>query len=405
MRNIIIIVILVAFSSLINAQDKGQFESYSNIFYEKIIKESHNYSKTEKDLEKTFNMDFERKTIPKSLNEFIIVEAEDPVSQGNTGTCWCFSTTSFYESEIYRLTGEKINLSELYPVYFEYIEKSRGYIQSRGNTHLGEGSETNAVQRMMKMYGIVPFEVYKGMPSDQLFYNHEDMFLEIKTYLNNCKITNYWDEEAILSNIKSILNHYMGVPPTSFKYNGRTYTPISFMQDITKLEANNYVDFMSLMQKPYWSKEEYKVPDNWWRSTDYYNVPLDEFMLAIKNAIKNGYSMSIGGDVSESGYSSENDVAMIPSYDIPSEFIDENARQFRFSNGTTTDDHAIHLIGYKIDENDNWWFLIKDSGSGSRNGKFPGYYFYHEDYVKLKMMSFTIHKDAVTETLKKCKND
>ena len=37
-----------------------------------------------------------------------------------------------------------------------------------------------------------------------------------------------------------------------------------------------------------------------------------------------------------------------------------NMRQFRFSNKTTTDDHAIHLIGYKIDENEDWWFLIKD---------------------------------------------
>jgi len=266
---------------------------------------------------------------------------------------------------------------------------------------LGEGSETNAVQRMMEMYGIDPFEAYEGKPSDQPFYNHSKMFSEIETYLKNCKSTNFWNEEAILLNIKSILNHYMGVPPTTFRYNGKTYTPKSFLKNVTKLKPNNYVDFMSLMQKPYWSQEEYKVPDNWWRSDDYYNVPLDEFMFAIKDAIKNGYSISIGGDVSESGYSSTHDAAMIPSYDIPSEFIDENARQFRFSNGTTTDDHAIHLIGYKIDKNDNWWFLIKDSGSGARNGSFPGYYFYHEDFVKLKMMTFTIHKDAVKETLKK----
>ena len=93
------------------------------------------------------------------------------------------------------------------------------------------------------------------------------------------------------------------------------------------------------------------------------------------------------------------------SFHLCHEFIDENARQFRFSNKTTTDDHAIHLIGYKIEENGDWWFLIKDSGSGSRNGRFPGYYFYHEDYVKLKMMTFTIHKDAVKSTLEKCKND
>ena len=253
----------------------------------------------------------------------------------------------------------------------------------------------------MDWYGIVPSEAYEGKPSDQPYYNHEKMFGEFEAYLKNCKQINFWDETAILSNVKSILNHYMGTPPTSFKYIGKTYTPKSFLKNVTKLDPNNYVDFMSLMQKPYWSQEEYKVPDNWWRSEAYYNVPLDEFMFTIKNAIKNGYSISIGGDVSESGYSSTYDVAMVPSYDIPSDFIDENARQFRFSNGTTTDDHAIHLIGYKIDKTGDWWFLIKDSGSGARNGNFPGYYFYHEDFVKLKMMTFTIHKDAVKSTLDK----
>jgi len=384
-----------------NAQDKGKFESYSNPFYGTIVSESNKYEKEEKEASKSFKMNFDGKQIPKGLAEFTIVEAENPISQGNTGTCWCFSTTSFYESEILRITGKTINLSELYPVYFEYIEKAKGYINTRGKTYLAEGSETNAVQRMMEWYGIVPAEAYEGKPSNQPYYNHEKMFGEFEAYLKNCKRINFWDEAAIISNIKSILNHYMGAPPTSFKYNGKSYTPKSFLKNATKLEPNNYVDFMSLMQKPYWSREEYKVPDNWWRSDAYYNVPLDEFMFVIKNAIKNGYSISIGGDVSESGYSSSYDVAMIPSYDIPSEFIDENARQFRFSNGTTTDDHAIHLIGYKIDETGDWWFLIKDSGSGARNGNFPGYYFYHEDFVKLKMMTFTIHKDAVKATLDK----
>ena len=95
----------------------------------------------------------------------------------------------------------------------------------------------------------------------------------------------------------------MGIPPASFKYKGKTYTPKSFLKNAAKLKTNNYVDFMSLLQKPYWTQAEYKVPDNWWRSKEYYNVPLDEFMFAIKNAIENGYSISIGGDVSESGYS------------------------------------------------------------------------------------------------------
>jgi bleomycin hydrolase len=75
----------------------------------------------------------------------------------------------------------------------------------------------------------------------------------------------------------------------------------------------------------------------------------------------------------------------------------------RFSNYTTGDDHGIHLVGYKVDPSGKMWFLIKDSGSGSFNGKNKGYYFYHEDFVKLKMLSFTIHKDAVKDILKEFK--
>ena len=179
-----------------NAQDKGKFESSSNAFYEIIMSESNIYKKTKKEEHKDFKMSFDGKKIPQSLDEFTLVDSENPTSQGNTGTCWCFSTTSFYESEIRRITGKSINLSELYPVYFEYIEKAKGYINTRGKTHLGEGSETNAVQRMMEMYGIVPFEAYEGKPTDQPFYNHEAMFREFETYLKNCNQTNFWDEKG-----------------------------------------------------------------------------------------------------------------------------------------------------------------------------------------------------------------
>ncbi|MBS3807131.1 MAG: hypothetical protein KGY60_06470 [Bacteroidales bacterium] len=150
--------------------------------------------------------------------------------------------------------------------------------------------------------------------------------------------------------------------------------------------------------------KEYEVPDNWWNSEAYINVPLDVFMEIIKEGIRKGYTMSIGGDVSEWGFLRSTQAAMVPSYDIPSEYIDENARQFRFSNNSTTDDHGMHLVGYHTQNGDDW-YLIKDSSSGSRNNE-PnapefGYYFFHEDYVKLKMMNFTIHKDAVQDIMRR----
>jgi len=133
-------------------------------------------------------------------------------------------------------------------------------------------------------------------------------------------------------------------------------------------------------------------------------VPLDDFMNMIKSAVKNNYSISIGGDVSEAGFDKEEQVAIVPDFDIPSANINDAARQLRFSNGATTDDHAMHLVGYK-EVKGKTWFLIKDSGSGSRNCgpecESFGYYFMHEDYIKLKMMTITVHKDAVAEYLAK----
>jgi bleomycin hydrolase len=123
-------------------------------------------------------------------------------------------------------------------------------------------------------------------------------------------------------------------------------------------------------------------------------------MKTLKDVVKKGYTVSIGGDISEPGYNAKLEVGIIPSFDIPRAYIDENARQFRFSNRTTTDDHGIHIVGYTEYKGD-MWFMIKDSGSGARNGKNVGYRFIREDYVKLKFMDFMVHRSAVEKLLKK----
>jgi bleomycin hydrolase len=224
----------------------------------------------------------------------------------------------------------------------------------------------------------------------------------MNTYLHSVKANCNWNEAEVISTIRAILDYHLGVPPAEFNYNGSKMTPMEFFKNEVDLVPEDYVEILSLMQEPYWEQCYFPVEDNWWKSAEYYNIPLDEFMSTLKRAVKKGYSVSIGGDVSEAGYDSRSQCAIVPSFDIPSEYIDENARQFRFSNKTTTDDHGVHLVGYK--ENDGkFWFLIKDSGSGSRNGANKGNYFWHEDYVKLKMMNYTIHRSAVEDILKKFK--
>lgn len=401
---------MFAIPIVINAQnkDKAVFRTLPPGFYQNSIlrddREARERAEPARPM-KMFAVDLSSSSLPNKFSMYRNQQWHNPpVSQGSTSTCWCFCTTSFLESEIYRIHKMKVKLSEMYTVYWEYVEKARRFIRERGNSLFDEGSEANAVTRMWSKYGIVPYEDYTGLLNGRKFHNTDRMREEMQSYLQSVKESSSWDEDAALATIKSIMNHYMGEPPAEITVNGKKMTPVQYLRDILKINPGDYVDILSYTQEPFYKKVEYQVPDNWWHNSDYHNVPLDVFMTALKNAVRKGYTVSIGGDVSEPGFDRVTQCAVIPDFDIPSAYINDDARQFRFSNRTTTDDHGMHLVGY-LEKDGKDWYLVKDSGSGSRNNDPDapefGYYFFSEDYVKLKMMDFMVHKDAVKELLQK----
>lgn len=402
----VLMVVLVSLPAWTQGQvsrhDKAVFVTPKNEFMDSVRKEASKFLATPEKPKKQLQLDFTGLAHPTSTDEFKKYWHNKPVSQAISGMCWCFSTTSYFESEIYRQTKREIKLSELYTVYWEYVEKTKRFVAERGNSAFGEGSEANAVMRIWKTYGVVPADAYTGMKPGQKFHDHSKLFEEMNAYLQSLKASNAWQEEVAVSTVKSILNHYLGEPPKTIVVSGKEITPKEYFESVVKLNADDYVEIMSLMEKPYYQMAEYEVPDNWWHSKEYFNVPLDDFMGAIKKTIRSGGTVCIGGDVSEPGYEGHAGVAIVPTFDIPSEYIDENARQFRFSNGTTGDDHGIHMVGF-LEKDGKDWYLIKDSGSGSRNNAHPGYCFYSEDYVRLKMLGITVHKDFVKDLLKKQK--
>ncbi len=388
-------------------KDKGIFINYKPGYYQNyILKGIEDFDKKDEPSKpnRSFKIDLSGYDIPTSIDQFKKYWYNTPVSQGNTGTCWCFSTTSYFESEIQRLTKQEVKLSELYTVYWEYVEKAKGFVNTRGNSAFGEGSEGNAVTRIWKKYGVVPLSAYSGLKDGQTYHNHAKMFDEMDNFLKSIKASNNWNEDYVVSTIKSIMNYYIGEPPTKLKIDGKELTPVDYLNNVLKLKLDDYCDVMSLMQSPYYTKAEYEVTDNWWHNSDYYNLPLNDYMKVIKNSILSGYTIAVGGDVSEAGFIANSQVALVPSFDIPSEYIDESARQFRFSNNTTTDDHGLHIVGY-FEKDGKDWYLLKDSGSGSRNvgkeSKNFGFYFVSEDYIKLKMMDFMVHKDMMKDFLPK----
>ncbi len=323
-----------------------------------------------------------------------------PTPQYLTGTCWSFSTTSFMESEVKRLTGREIKLSEMWTVYWEYVEKAKGWIARRGEQEFGEGSESNALFRVWKRYGAVPRSAYEGTLAGDGRFDHALMHRRLEAFLHWCRDEGVWDEDIVVAGVRAILDHTMGRPPERFEWNGATYTPKRFLAEVLQVNPDDYVTLMSTLSKPFWSRAEYEVPDNWWHDRSYVNVPLEVWYEALLEAIRTGHSVVIGGDVSEPGIDGFEEIAVIPTFDIPGEYIDQSSREFRFANRTTTDDHGIHLVGWtRVDGHD--WFLIKDSGRSSRWGKHKGYYMYRDDYVKLKMLTFTVHREVVEDILKR----
>ena len=198
--------------------------------------------------------------------------------------------------------------------------------------------------------------------------------------------------------VRELLDATMGRPPETVEWQGSELTPREFLSDVCRIDPADYVSLISTLSVPFWSRGEYAVPDNWWHDDSYVNVPLDVWFDTIVRVITSGNSLVFGGDVSEPGMNGFEDVAVIPTFDIPGDLIDQSARELRFDNGSTTDDHLVHLVGH-VELDGHNWFLIKDSNRSSRHGAFEGYYFYRDDYVRLKMLMFTVHRDVVRDIL------
>lgn len=383
-------------------QDKVVFEVEKDAKFD-AIKAELRKAQAEPD-KKAMWVDFARIDAPKSISEFSQVWHQPPVCQGVSGMCWCFSTTSFLESEAYRQTKRQLHFSVMHSVYWEYVEKARGFVQSRGKSTLGEGSQGAAVLRAWRTHGVVPADAYTGLKDGLKDYDHAPLFKEIKAFLEGVKSSGAWNEAQVVATVRAILDHHLGAPPTTVTVDGKQLTPLEYLQQVARLNPDDYVEFVSFLSKPYWAHTEYEVPDNWWHGREYINLPLDAFLAAFKGSLGKGYSTAIAADMSEPGYAiGAPGIAVVPTWDIPSDYIDEAARQFRFNNGTTTDDHGLHVVG-TARKNGQDWYLVKDSWSSAWNNDHPGYYFFREDYLKLKMLGFMVHKDAVKDLLTKVKD-
>jgi bleomycin hydrolase len=339
---------------------------------------------------------FEKPSGPLEFTRFFHLP---PVEQGKSETGWAFAATSLLESELRRQGKAEVKLSEMFTVYWEYVEKARRFVHEKGDSFLDQGSEPGSAMERIRQYGVVRRSDYSGLLGGKTGHDHGPLFGEFRDYLKGLAARSDWDEAKAISGVRAILDKHLGRPPDRISLDDRSLTPLQYLADLG-LHPGDYVAFVSFMYLPFYTKGEFRVPGNWWHSRDFHNLPLYEFSLALLRALRKGFTAALAVDSSEPGYSGENGVAMVPTFDIPSSYIDQSSREYRFTNGSTADDHDVHCVGY-LESGKGNWYLIKDSWESAFRGKVKGYFFCQDDYVRLKCLMFMVHKDAVKEILEK----
>lgn len=317
------------------------------------------------------------------------------ISQGRTGTCWSFATTSFFESEIMRQGFPETNLSEMFFVHYNYKNKALQYLFYHGNNNFGEGSLSHDVVKILSEQGVASYESFPGIKKDEK-YNHSSLVDELK---NKAREINKKEKGEFntsdLGSYNSVLKKELGKLPKKIQTDEGKLSPVE-LRDKLGLNPEDYVELSSYSHHPFYKPFVLEIPDNWAHAL-YYNVPIDELMEVMYYSLNNGYTIAWDGDCSEKTFSHKKGKADVEKKQMGK--VDQEMRQATFYDRTTTDDHLMHLVGLSKDSKGKNCFYTKNSW-GPDSNPYGGYLHMTEDYVRLKTVGILVHKDAIPEKIR-----
>ena len=366
--------------------------------------------------------------------QFTVVK-ENPITsiknQNRAGTCWCYSSLAFIESELLRMGKGEYDFSEMFIVHNTYLDRADKAVRTHGDVSFAQGGSFYDVIYGMEAFGLVPeAEMRPGVMYGMELSNHNELTAVsdavvaaiAKGKLRSLQVSP--DGEMLWKKaIEAIHDIYLGVRPEKFTYEGVEYTPKSFYESMG-LNASDYVSLTSYTHHPFYSTFALEIPDNW-RWAQSYNLPIDELMEVFDNAIMNGYTVAWGSDVSEDGFTREG-TAILPDVDkasteldgsdmakwlkmteaerkskpmaVAQKWVSQEERQRAYDNRETTDDHGMLIYGIAKDQKGTEYYMVKNSWGEA--GTYKGIWYASKAFVRYKTMNIIVHKDAIPAAIR-----
>ncbi len=366
--------------------------------------------------------------------QFTVVK-ENPITsiknQNRAGTCWCYSSLAFIESELLRMGKGEYDFSEMFLVHNTYLDRADKAVRTHGDVSFAQGGSFYDVIYGMEAFGLVPeAEMRPGVMYGMELSNHNELSAVsdavvaaiAKGKLRSLQVSP--DGEMLWKKaIEAIHDIYLGVRPETFTYEGVEYTPKSFYESLG-LNADDYISLTSYTHHPFYTSFALEIPDNW-RWAQSYNLPIDELMEVFDYAIENGYTVAWGSDVSEDGFTREG-TAILPDVDkasteldgsdmakwlkmteaerkskpmaVAQKWVSQEERQLGYDNRETTDDHGMLIYGIAKDQKGTEYYMVKNSWGEA--GTYKGIWYASKAFVRYKTMNIIVHKDAIPAAIR-----
>ncbi len=361
------------------------------------------------------------------ITDDVVVPHTSVKNQAQSGTCWCFAGVGLIEAEILKKYNVEIDLSEMYLVRWAYANKFEKYVRMQGTCNFSPGGEVFDAIYAINESGMMTEEAYNGLVLGDKNHNHGELHTVLAEYgkivnkQHNGKISKAWPNM-----VQSVLDVYLGEVPATFNYDGTEYNAKSFAEKYP-LNIEDYVQISAFTNHANYKPYIMPIQDNW-TNTMSYNMPLDELMNELDNALNNGYTVGWAQDVSDKGFSRKAGVGVVLEDDIekirqsdpkkykkmsdddikaslykfesvmPEKEVTEEMHQEAYENGQTTDDHSMLIVGIAHDQNGTKYYKVKNSWSAGHG--YEGYWYCSEPFVRLHTMFFTLNKAGLTSDMK-----